>query len=138
MLPVLRKYVLPIPQNSFVMYEYKCYYDSRYVRRTSQRLQNSSKQHIPQWLRQRLTRPRRSQLHRSHKQNVTKPDCGNSIGLHFLENDQCALNYANKRLSILVTVRRSFDLSLVEAAYIKIQRPVLCIQKKFVYTLKLF
>ena len=35
MLPVARKDVLPTTQKSFVMYEYKCYCDSRYVGRTS-------------------------------------------------------------------------------------------------------
>ena len=65
MLPVARKDVLPTTQKSFVIYEYKCHCDSRYAGRTSQRLQDYIKQHVPQWLRQQLTRPRRSQTHRS-------------------------------------------------------------------------
>ena len=60
MLPVARKDVLFTTQKSPVIYEYKCHCDSRYVGRTSQRLQDSIKQHVPQWLRQQLTRPRRS------------------------------------------------------------------------------
>ena len=52
MLPVARKDVLPTIQKSFVIYEYKCHCDSRYVGRTSQRLQDRIKQHVPQWLRQ--------------------------------------------------------------------------------------
>ena len=47
-------------------------------------------------------------------------------------------NYDNKRFSILGTARSSFDLYLLEAAYIKTQRPALCRQKEYVYTLKLF
>ena len=35
MLPVARKEVLPAIQKSFVIYEYKCHCDSRYVGRTS-------------------------------------------------------------------------------------------------------
>ena len=38
MLPVARKDVLFTVQKSFVIYEYKCHCDSRYVGRTSQRL----------------------------------------------------------------------------------------------------
>ena len=53
MLPVARKDVLPITQKSFVIHKYKCHYDSRYVRRTSQQLQDRIKQHVPQWSRQR-------------------------------------------------------------------------------------
>ena len=60
MLPVARKDVLPTTQKSFVIYECKCHCDSRHVGRTSQRLHDCLKQHAPQWLRQQLTRPRRS------------------------------------------------------------------------------
>ena len=138
MLPVARKDVLPAIQKSFVIYEYKCHCDSRYVGRTSQRLQDRIKQHVPQWLRQQLTRPRRSQPHRSCKRTDTKPDCDSAIGQHLLDNDRCALNYDDKRFSILAAARSSFHLNLLEATYIKTRRPVLCRQKEFVYTLKLF
>ena len=87
MLPVARKDVLPTTQKSSVIYEYKCHCDSRCVGRTSQRLQDSIKQHVPQWSRQQLTRPRRSQPHRSCKRTDTKPDCDSAIGQHLLDND---------------------------------------------------
>ena len=210
MLPVARKDILPTTQKSFVIYEYKCHCDSRYVEPTSQRLQDRIKQHVPQWLRQwfstgvprnprvppvqsrgsarsdtnlilliklnavfcirqlnyctrvpratgmfswscasakrlkttglrqQLARPRRFQPHRSCKQNDTKPDCDSAIGQHLLDNDQCTLNYDNKRFSILAAARSSFHLNLLEAAYFKTRRPVLSRQKEFVYTLKLF
>ena len=51
MLPVASKDVLPAIQKSFVIYEYKCHCDSRFVGRTSQRLQDRIKQYVPQWLR---------------------------------------------------------------------------------------
>ena len=138
MLPVARKDVLPTIQKSFVIYEYKCHCDSRYVGRTSQRLQNRIKQYVLQWLRQQLTRPRRSQPHISCKRTDTKPDCDSAIDQHLLDNDRCALNYDNKRFSILAAARSFFHLNLLEATYIKTRRPVLCRQKEFVYTLKLF
>ena len=136
MLPVARKDVLPAIQKSFIIYKYKCHCDSRYVGQTFQRLQNCIKQHVPQWLRQQLTHPCRSQPHRSCKQTDTKPDCDSAIGQHL--NDRCTLNYDDKRFSILAAARSSFHLNLSEATYIKTQRPVLCRQKQFVYTLKLF
>ena len=138
MLPVARKDVLPATQKSSVIYKYKCHCDSRYVGRTSQRLQDRIKQHVPQWLRQQLTRPRRSQPHRSCKRKDTKPDCDSAIGQDLSENDQCTLNYNNKRFSILAAARSSFHLNLLEAAYIKARCAVLRRQKKFVYALKLF
>ena len=138
MLPVARKDVLPAIQKSFVIYEYKCHCDSRYAGRTSQRLQDRIKQHVLQWLRQQLTCPRRSQPYRSCKRTDTKPDCDFAIGQHLLDNDRCALKYDDKRLSILAAARSSFHLNLLEATYIKTRRPVLCRQKEFVYTLKLF
>ena len=138
MLPVARKDVLPTSQKISVIYKYKCNCDSRYVGRTSQRLQDRIKQHVPQWLIQQLTRPGRSQPHRSCRRNDTTPDYDSAIGQRLLENDQCALNYDIKRFSIFATVRSSFHLNLLEAAYIKTRRPVLGRQKEFVYALKLF
>ena len=138
MLPVARKDVLPAIQKSFVIYEYKCHCDSRYVGRTSQRLQDRIKQHVPQWLRQQLTRPRQSQPHRLCKRTDTKPDCNSAIGQHLLDNDRCALNYDDKWFSILAAARSSFHLNLLEATNIKTRCPVLCKQKEFVCTLKLF
>ena len=135
MLPVARKDVLPSTQKSSFIYEYKCHCDSLGVGRTFQQLQDHIKQRVPQWLRQQLTRP-----HRSCKRKDSKPDCDSAIGQHLLENDQCqcALNYNDKRFSILATACSSFHLNLLEAAFIKTQRPALCIKKEFVYALKLF
>ena len=45
---------------------------------------------------------------RGNYTNNTKPDCDPAIGQHLLENGQCALNYDNKRFSILATARSSF------------------------------
>ena len=138
MLPVAREDVLPTIQKNFVIYKYKYHCGSRYVGRISQVLHDRIKQHVPQWLKQQLARPRRSQPYRLCKQNRTKSDCDSAIGQHLLDNDQRALNYDNKRFSILATARSSFHLDLLEAAYIKTGRALLCRQKEFVYTLKLF
>ena len=65
-------------------------------------------------------------------------DCDSAIGQHLLDNEQCAANYNNKRFKILAVARNSFHLCLLEATFIKTKHPVLCKQKEFVYTLKLF
>ena len=53
MLPAAKKDVLPANQRSMVIYEYVCHCDSRYVRRTTQRLQERIKQHVPKAIRQK-------------------------------------------------------------------------------------
>ena len=47
MLPAVKKDVLLANQRSMVIYEYVCHCDSRYVDRTTQRLQEHIKQHLP-------------------------------------------------------------------------------------------
>ena len=70
--------------------------------------------------------------------NVTIADCDSAIGQHLLDNEQCAAKYNDKRFKILAVARNSFHLCLLEATFIKTKHPVLCKQKEFVYTLKLF
>ena len=138
MLPVSRKDVLPTTLKSSVIYEYSCHCDSRYVGRTSQRLQDRIKQHVPKWIRQQGMKPQRNQPGRTCKRQSTVSECDSAIGQHLLENRRCAANYNEKQFKILATARNSFHLSLLEAAFIKTKRPILCRQKEFVYTLKLF
>ena len=137
MLPASRKDVLTAIQKNSVIYEYKCHCDSRYVGRTAQRFQGRIKQHVPKWLRQH-TASQRVQPNRACKRKQPTPECDSAIGQHSLENDQCAANYNDDQFSILDTARSLFQLSLLEASYIKVRRPNLCKQKEFVYTLKLF
>ena len=73
MLPVARKDVLPTSVKSSVIYEYLCHCDSRYVGRTSQRLQDRIK-HVPNLLRQQTEQPTRSQPSRSCKRKHTVPE----------------------------------------------------------------
>ena len=98
MLPVARKDVLPTTLKSSIVYEYSCHCDSRYLGRTSQRLQDRIKQHVPKWLQQQAKRPTRSQPGRSCKLKRNNPNCDSAIGQHLLDNEQCAANYNDKRL----------------------------------------
>ena len=47
LLPAIKKDVLPSHHHSNVIYQFVCHCDSRYVGRTSQRLEERIKQHIP-------------------------------------------------------------------------------------------
>ena len=57
LLPVAIKDVLPALQNSNVIYQFSCHCDSRYVGRTSQRLQDRIKQHVPKSIRYGTSSP---------------------------------------------------------------------------------
>ena len=51
LLPVANKNVLPALQNSNVIYQFLCHCNCRFVGRTSQRLQDRIKQHVPKSIR---------------------------------------------------------------------------------------
>ena len=51
LLSTTNKDVLPALQKSNVIYQFSCHCDSRYVGRTSQRLQDRTKQHVPKSIR---------------------------------------------------------------------------------------
>ena len=53
------KDVLPAFQKSNVIYQFSCHCDSRYVGRTSQRLQDRIKQHVPKSIRSCSFSPKR-------------------------------------------------------------------------------
>ena len=58
--------------------------------------------------------------------------CGSAIGLHLMQNPECATQYSNDQFSILAKAKSMFHLSVLESTYIKIRKPILCCQKEFV------
>ena len=152
MLPAAKKDVLPANQRSMVTYEYVCHCDdSRYVGRTTQRLQERIKQHVPKAIRQKTTLTQeqgthRSQPTRNHPNRKCKaksktqfePESDSAIGQHLLESSQCARNHSDSQFKILTTARSQFPLSLLEAVYISRKKTDLCRQKQLVFTLQLF
>ena len=122
-----------------VIYQFLCHCDSRYVGRTSQRLEERIKQHVPKSITNPRTSANRQSLSRSCKNNIRPQQFHESaIGQHLLDNAQCALHYSNEKFSILARGRSSFHLSALEATFIKSLNPLLCKQKEFVYSLKIF
>ena len=134
------RHVLPNPLliQKFV-YQLLCHCDSRYVGRTSQRLQQRIKQHVPKTILQKHISQDRSTLARSCKpiRSFKTETSFSAIGQHLLQNPTCAHEYNDNKFSILARGRTSFHLSTLEATYIKTSKPNLCKQKEFVYGLKI-
>ena len=106
--------------------------------RTSQRLQQRIKQHVPKTILQKHISQDRSTLARSCKpiRSFKTETSFSAIGQHLLQNPTCAHEYNDNKFSILARGRTSFHLSTLEATYIKTYKPNLCKQKEFVYGLK--
>ena len=88
-LPSIQKDCVPATRKSFVVYEFTCQCDSGYVGRTTQRLEDRIKQHVPSNIRNK-THPQREQPPWSCKSQITTKTCDSAIGQHLLENPDCA------------------------------------------------
>ena len=127
------KDVLPALQKSSVICQFSCLCDSRYVGRTSQRLQDRIKLHVPKSIRsgsssqKRLLPARRCKS--STQTNTQSLASDSAIGLHLLQNPTCAQHYDDSRFSIFAQGRLPFHLSALEATFIKTSSPALCRQK---------
>ena len=135
-LPAIHKDVLPASQQSVVVYQYVCRCECRYVARTSQRLQNRIRQHVPKTIRNK-TNQERIQPTRKNKINSSTPICDSAIGTHLLKHPNCALHYSDDQFSILSKTRSEFHLVVLESIHITSSKSALCRQKEFVYRLKL-
>ena len=135
------KDVLPALQKSNVIYQFSCHCDSRYVGRTSQKLQNRIKQHVPKSIRSCFSSQKRllpaCRCKSSTQTNIQSLASDLAIGLHLLQNPTCVQRYDDSRFSILAQGRSPLHLSALEATFIKTSNPALCRQKEFVYSLKI-
>ena len=105
------------------------------VARTSQRLCDRIKQHVPSSIRQN-TVPQREQPSRASKtKRSLKHD--SAIGQHLLDNPECAKAYSENCFRIIGRARSTFHLGILESVYIKTRDPLLCRQKEFVFALGL-
>ena len=135
------KNILPALQKSNVIYQFSCHCDSRYVGRTSQRLQDRIKQHVGKSVRSCSSSQKRlipARLCKSSTQTNTQLLASDSaIGLHLLQNPTCAQHYDDSRFSILAQGHSPFHLFVLKTTFIKTFNPVLCRQKEFVSSLRL-
>ena len=115
LLSATNKDVLPALQKSNnAIYQFSCHCDSPYVGRTSQRLQDRIKQHVPKSIRscsssqKRLLPTRRCKSSTQTNNQYLASD--SAIGLHLLQNPTCAQHYDDSRFSIRAQGRSPFHL----------------------------
>ena len=139
LLPTAQKDVLPASHQSNIVYQFLCHCDSRYVGRTFQRLQHSIQQHVPKTILQEHISQDRSTLARSCKpiRSLKAETSFSAIGQHLLQTPTCAPEYNDNKFFVLAHGRTSFQLSTLEATYIKTSKPNLCKQKEFAYGLNI-
>ena len=131
LLSATNKDVLPALQKRNVIYQFSCDCDSRYVGRTSQRLRNRIKQHVPKSIRSCSSSQKRlfpaHQCKSSTQTNTQSLASDSAIGLFLLQqNPTCAQHYDDSRFSVLAQGRSPFHLSALEATFIKTSNPTLC------------
>ena len=102
------------------------------------RLQERITQHIPKSIRNK-EKPTKVLPRQNCKAKtpLNRLECDSSIGLHLLQNRDCAAHYHDRQFSILAKARTQFHLAALEAIFIKTQQPILCRQKEFVYYLQI-
>ena len=137
MLPSAKKDSAPTTQKSCVGYEFSCRCEAPYVGRIKQRLADRIKQHVPTSIRKKSSTVR-EQLPRMCKNISSKINCESAIGQHLITNPECAKTYTDDNFRNIGQSRSSFHLGVLESVYIKTQNTVLCRQKEFVFSLKLF
>ena len=137
MLSSAKKDSVPTTQKSYVVYEFLCRCEARYVGRTKQRLADRIKQHVLSSVRTKNTIIR-EQPPRMCKSSNSKMKSDSAIGQHLIKNPECAKTYSDDNFRIIGQARSSFHLSVLESIYIKTQNPVLCKQKELIFSLGLF
>lgn len=136
LIPHTHKDRLPSSSLNNVIYKFTCRCEAVYVGRTSQRLEDRIKQHVPKCLLSFLESSRSgNQL--SLPQNTLSRLGRSAIGQHFLDSPACAKDFSFDQFSILERARNTFQLHVLEAWHIHFSKPQLCKQKELVYKLKL-
>ena len=137
MLPFAKKDSVSTTQKSCVVHEFSGRCEARYVGRTTQRLADRTKQHVPTSIRKKSSTVR-EQPPPMCKNISSKINCESAIGQHLITNPECAKTYTDDNFRIIGQARSSFYLGVLESVYRKSRNPVLCRQKEFVFSLKLF
>ena len=128
MLPSAKKYCVPTTQKSYVVYEFSCQCEARYVGRTTQRLADRIKQHVPMSTKKK-SNDAGEQPTGICKNNKSEINCESSIGQHLIANPECAKTYTDDNFRIIGQARSSLYLNVLESVYIKTQNHS-CVEKK--------
>ena len=133
MLPSAKKDSVPTTQKSYVVYEFSCRCEARYVGHTTQRLADRIKQHVPTSIRKKSSTVREL-LPRMCKNISSKINCESAIGQHLITNPECAKTYTDDNFRIIGQARSSFHLGVLESVYIRLKTQS-CVEKKSLYFL---
>ena len=112
----------PVPplSKSRAIYKFLCDCGSSYIGRTERCVKTRIKEHLPRWI-----------------QTSAKKSTTSSICKHVIDCDSFIGHDFTSYFSILSTSQFSFSLRVLEALFIQRHKPPLCVQKDFVYTLRL-
>ena len=122
--PAIKKDVLPASLLSNVVYNFLCHCDSRYIGRTSQRLQDKIRQYVPKFIRTGQIPNSRNISTQFSKSLIPVMFSQSAIGQHLLDNPICAKNYSDGKFTIFSFGRSSFHLFALEAVCIKSCKPI--------------
>ena len=129
-LPPSSKDALPSYKRSQLIYYFVCSCESSYVGMTSQRLESRIAQHVPKKIEKCLGTPL--------NEEQLKTTTSSAIAEHLLKNPDCGSKYNMNMFSIISYGRTEFHLKVLESINIMSKDPILCKQKRFVYTTILF
>ena len=110
MLPSAKKDSVPTTQKSCVVYVFLCRCEARYVGRTTQRLADRIKQHVPTSIRKKSSTVRQ-QPPRMCKNISSRINCESAIGQHLSKSAECARIYTHDNFRIIWQARSSFYLA---------------------------
>ena len=120
------KDILPIFSQSNVVYEFACRCGRTYVGRTSQRLGDRMKQHIP------------DKVLRTPAPRNAKPSSADSgITKHLKQSNSCIDPSLRENFFIIAKGRNQVHLEVLEALFIRRKKPDLCCQKEYTFALAL-
>ena len=136
----LPKERIPTHAKSNIIYSFECRQcRSRYVGKTSQRLADRIKQHVPRHVVDSICdEPKKRRGRPPRKREKPDDDYQSAIACHLASNTDCCENYSDSDFKILAHGRTKCHLDVLEAMYIHVLDPVLCRQKRFVTYLTLF
>ena len=141
LLPATKKDVLPASKKSNEIYQFSCHCVSRYVGRTSQRLQDRIKQHVLKSIRSGVSSQKRALPAgdcKSSSQSATQHLASDSAILLklLLQNPTCAPHYEDSRFSIFAKIALPFIFLLLKQHSLKLLIPFFVGKKNF-YSLKI-
>ena len=119
------KDVLPTHQKSNVIYLFRCRCGGQYMGKTTQRLENRIKQHLPS----------SSTLTHANKKSTKN---SSAIYEHLCKNPDCFNKYDKSLFNVVCKAHTGSVLHVLEALYIRSLKPDLCKQMEYVKCLQLF